>query len=426
METAASACTTTSRCPGNRISAANLAELYCKAAEYYDGLPAFATRIAPLRWEPVSFRDLYDRGLDLATGLIDIGVEAREHIGLFSDNRLEWIVADYGVQLCGAADVPRGRDVTDDELVFIINHAEIRVAFVETELLAERVRLLRPHLTGLQEIILLDPDGKAGRGTHSLQDISGRGANLRARGDRRAEERIAGIRSDDLFTLVYTSGTTGQPKGVQLTHANMISQVQLIPDKHCCTDRVLSILPIWHIFERVFELFTISCGTCTYYSTTRTFAEDLKNVEPTFMGSAPRLWEKLHERILKSIREAHPVRRALFRIAYFLARHYKESVYFLTDRNLRLQPQPVWKRMLYVPFHAVRWLILVPWYGFFNVAVLERIRQAAGGALTVTVSGGGALPLEIDRFFNYIGIAVHEGYGMTETSPIIAVRTTQN
>jgi long-chain acyl-CoA synthetase len=412
--------------PPNRLSAANVAELYRKAAEYYDELPAFATRLAPLRWEPISFRDIYKRGLDLATGLIDIGVTARDHIGLFGDNRLEWIVADYGVQLCGATDVPRGRDVTDEELVFIINHAEIRLAFVETELLCQRVQKLRPRLAILQEIILLDPDGQSAPGIHSLEEICRRGATLREQGDRRAEERIAAIHPDDLFTLVYTSGTTGQPKGVQLSHANMISQVQLIPEKHHCTDRVLSILPIWHVFERVFEMYTISRGACTYYSSTRTLAEDLQNVEPTFMGSAPRLWEKLHERILGSIRDSHPVRRGLFHIAFFLARHYKESVYFLTNRNLQLQPQSVWRRSLLMPVHALRWLALLPWYGFFNVAVLERIRQAAGGSLTVTVSGGGALPLEIDRFFNYIGISVLEGYGMTETSPVIAVRTTQH
>jgi long-chain acyl-CoA synthetase len=426
MEMTASTCTTASYPPVNRISAATLAELYRKSADYYDGLPAFATRLAPLRWQPISFHDLYQRGLDLATGLIDIGVAAREHVGLFGDNRLEWILADYGVQLCGAVDVPRGRDVTDDELVFIINHAEIRVAFVESELLCRRVRKLSPRLPALREIIVLDPEGPTAPGIHALQEICSRGATLRKRGDRRAEKRIADIRPDDLFTLIYTSGTTGQPKGVQLTHANIMSQVQLIPHNHCCTDRVLSIMPIWHIFERVFEMYSISCGACTYYSSTRTLAEDLQNVEPTFMGSAPRLWEKLYQHIFKSIRAAHPVRRGLFRIAYNLARHYKESVYFLTKRNLQLRPQSLWRWSVAAPFHALRWFVLLPFYGFFNVAVLERIRQAAGGSLTVTVSGGGALPLEIDRFFNYIGISVQEGYGMTETSPVIAVRTTRH
>ncbi len=209
-----------------RITAQNLAELYRKDADHYDSLPAFATRITALEWKPVSYRELYEQGLNLATGLIEIGVQARYHVGHFGDNRFEWILADYGVQLCGAADVPRGRDVTDDELVYIINHAHIEVTFVETELLQERILYLRDELPNLREIILLDPDGKPEPGVRSLNEVTALGAKLRAEGDRRAEERIKNIKPEDLFTLIYTSGTTGQPKGVMLTHANMISQVE--------------------------------------------------------------------------------------------------------------------------------------------------------------------------------------------------------
>jgi long-chain acyl-CoA synthetase len=406
-----------------KISAPNLAELYRRAAEQYDRLPAFATRRQALEWEPVSFRDLYEQGLDLATGLIEIGVEAREHVGLFGDNRVEWILSDYGILLAGAADVPRGRDVTDAELTYIIDHARIRVAFVETVELRERLRRLRPDLPRLREIILMDQQGQATEDTRTLADVTAFGAALRARGDRRAEERMAGIRPDDLFTLIYTSGTTGRPKGVMLTHANMISQIEVIPVPVACTDRVLSILPVWHSFERVFEVLAISRGACTYYSSIRNLGEDLQNVEPTFMGSAPRLWENLHQRILKGVRESHPVRRGLFHIAYFLGRNYKESVFYLRGNDLQLEPQSPIKRALFGTGHALRWLLLVPWYGFFNAAVLERIRMSAGGSLKATVSGGGALPIEIDRFFNYVGIPVLEGYGLTETSPVLAVRT---
>lgn len=410
----------------HRIIAPNIAVLHRRAAERFESLPAFATRETPLKWKPVSYRELYERGLNLATGLIEIGVEARDHVGLFSDNRYEWILADYGVQLSGAADVPRGTDITDDELVYIINHANIRVTFVETEELQDRVLRLRREMPHLEEIILLDPEGRVKDGVRRLSDVCMLGERLRANGDRRAEERTNNVESGDLFTLIYTSGTTGKPKGVMLTHANMISQIERLPGYHSCTDRVVSVLPVWHIFERVMEMYTISFGACTYYSSIRNLGEDMRNVEPTFMGSAPRLWEKLHERILKSVRDSHPVRRLLFHIAYFLARHYKESVYFMTNKNLKVRPQPVWKRTLLIPFHALRWLIVLPWYGFFNAAVLERIRLGAGGSLKATISGGGALPIDIDKFFNYVGIPVLEGYGMTETSPVIAVRKMNN
>ena len=410
----------------NRIQTENLALLYREAASRFGGMPAFATRESAMKWNPASYREIYEDGLNLATGLIELGVKARDHVGLFGDNRYEWMLSDYGVLLAGAADVPRGRDVTDDELLYIIEHAGIKVTFVETEELKRRVLELKKQLPLLREIILLDPKGRITEGTRLLRDVVETGRRLRDQGDRRAEERIEGISPDDLFTLIYTSGTTGRPKGVMLTHANMISQIRNLPGHHNCSDRALSVLPIWHIFERVMEMYTISFGACTYYSAILTLADDMRNVEPTFMASAPRLWEKMHERILKNIRASHPVRRILFHIAYFLSRQYTVSLYFITNKNLKLKPEPLWKRILFMPFHLVRWTIVLPWYGFFNAAVLERIRLGAGGALRETVSGGGALPIHIDRFFNFVGISVLEGYGMTETSPVISVRSNEN
>ncbi|MEX2601640.1 MAG: long-chain fatty acid--CoA ligase [Balneolaceae bacterium] len=407
----------------HRITAPNLAELYRRAADQFGDLPAFATRNHSDGWTPVSFRKLYRRGLYLATGLIELGVNARDHVGHFGDNRLEWILADYAVQIAGAADVPRGRDVTDHELIYIINHSRMRIAFVETTELQEAILRLRLEFPGLKEVILLDPGAEPGDGFRSLKEVEKLGEELRDSGDRRAEERMSGIQPDDLFTLIYTSGTTGRPKGVMLTHRNMMSQTSVIPVSLSFTDRVLSLLPIWHIFERVFEVYTISSGTCTYYSSIRTLGEDLKQVEPTFMGSAPRLWESLHQRILKGVQEAHPMRRLLFHTAYFLSHYYKSSLFYLTQNDLQMSPGKIWKRLLFSLGHSLRLLLILPWYGFFNAAVLEPIRMSAGGSLKATISGGGALPGEIDRFFNYIGIPVLEGYGMTETSPVIAVRT---
>ncbi len=410
----------------HRIKTTNLALLYKEAAERYTQLPAFAIRESTLKWKPVSYNELYSQGLDLATGLIELGVNARDHVGLFGDNRYEWILSDCAVLICGAADVPRGRDVSDDELLYIIQHAEISVTFAETSELRDRILALRDRLPALREIIVLDPDAEVKEGVRKLSDVIELGASIRKEGDTRAEERILAIKPDDLFTLIYTSGTTGKPKGVMLTHANMISQIVNIPGHHNCTDRVLSVLPIWHIFERVIEMYTICFGGCTYYSSIQTLGEDMRNVEPTFMASAPRLWEKLHEKIIKGVRASHPVRQILFHIAYFLSRQYKSSEYFIRNKNLKTHREPFWQRILFMPFHLVRWLIVIPWYGFFNAAVLERVRLGAGGSLKATISGGGALPIHIDRFFNFVGIPVLEGYGMTETSPVISVRSMEN
>ena len=410
----------------HRIKTENLALLFKQAAERFGALPAFAIRESALKWKPVSYAELFRQGLELATGLIELGVKPREHVGLFGDNRFEWILSDYGVILCGGADVPRGRDVSDSEMAYIIDHASIHVAFVETDELQDKVIRLRGILPDLREIILLDPKVNPREGVRRLQDVCELGAKLREKGDRRAEDRISGIKPDDLFTLIYTSGTTGQPKGVMLNHSNMISQIRNIQGDHNCNDRLLSVLPVWHIFERFMEMYTISFGGCTYYSSIQTLGEDMRNVEPTFMASAPRLWEKIHEKILKGVKASHPVRRILFHIAYYLSRQYKVSEYFLTNRDLKLTRTSLWKGWIMIPFHVVRWVIVLPWYGFFNAAVLERIRLGAGGSLKATISGGGALPIHIDRFFNYVGIPVLEGYGMTETSPVISARSLDN
>jgi len=407
----------------SRIHARNLAELYRLAAERFESLPAFATRQRGGDWVPVSFRELYDRGRRIGAGLIDLGVSAREPVGVFSDNRVEWMLADYGIQLAAAVNCPRGIDLTDEELVHIVNHSGMKVAFVENRVMAERCLRMRGRLPGLADLVLLHGGKGIPGGVMSLEALAQRGKDRLDAGDTEVDARAGSIEPEDLFTLIYTSGTTGKPKGVMLTHANMMSQVDHVPIQLNCTDRVLSILPIWHIFERMFEVFAISHGACNYYTSARTLGDDLKQVEPTFMGSAPRLWESLHHRILNGVRQAHPVRRGLFHIGLFLGTHYREALFVLRGQDLRLtpvRPLSAWLRKLR---YALQWLVLLPWYGFFNAAVLESVRLKAGGSLKGTISGGGALPPEIDRFFNAIGIPVLEGYGLTETTPVVAVRT---
>ena len=406
-----------------RIIAPNLAKLYEKAAHIFGETPAFATRKTRDHWEPISYQELWERGCSLAAGLASLGVEAGAKVGLFADNRLEWILADYAVQIVGAADVPRGSEVTVEELRYILEHAGIEFAFVENRRLLKRFDEATKEWASKPTIILMETPPSEREEILTLTEVEKRGSEFRKTKTNLLSERIEGIKPDDLFTLIYTSGTTGTPKGVMLTHANMMSQLKNIPLDITWRDRILSLLPIWHIFERVFEMITISSGACTYYSSPRRLAEDLIDVEPSFMGSAPRLWESLHHRIQKGVRQSHPVRRALFATAYWLSKHYHRQINFLRDQDLQTEKPNPTARKLRKTYAALMWFLLLPWYGFFNATVLERIRQVAGGGLKATVSGGGALPREIDEFFNNLGIAVLEGYGLTETSPVLAVRT---
>ena len=405
------------------IAANNLAEMYCSAAERYGDLPAFAERVKSGVFQPVSYRELYDFGLCLGTALIELGVGARDHVALLSDNRVEWNVADYAILLIGAADVPRGTDITNQEIEYILDHSDSEVVFVETRRLLDRVISLMPKLDKVRHLILMDPNAKPSEGILSLTDLISRGRDLRSAGDRQVEQRMEGISTEDIYTVIYTSGTTGTPKGVMLTHANMASQVRYLPFTLEPDDRLLSILPVWHSYERIFQMIAISNGSCTYFTSLRTLADDLKKVKPTIMASAPRLWENLYLRIAKNVRESHWIRRGLFHCAYFSSRMVKGSLFFLQGKCIDLHGRKAIQSLGLGVLHVLRILLFCPLYVALNAVVLEKLRLIVGGSFKGTVSGGGALQPHVDEFFNYIGIPVQEGYGLTETAPVIAVRT---
>jgi len=400
-----------------------LGQLFEYAAEVHGDRVAFATRLKSKLWKPTTYKELYEAGADLATGLIDLGVSHREHVGLLADNRLEWIIADCAIQMCGAADVPRGTDVTEAEIQYILPHADVAVCFVEHLDLWEKIQKVQSKIKGVKTYVLMNPDQDAPSGMIHMKDLMEKGKKLRAAGNKEFQGRIAATRPEDLCTIIYTSGTTGAPKGVMLMHQNLVFMLDRIPVDLGTHDRLLSILPVWHIFERALEMFSIYRGASTFYTNVRSLGDDLKNVQPTFMASAPRLWENIYAKILDGVQKSHPVRRFLFHTGYGLAEIYKNSLFYLKNRKLHeTKPNPILFALGWI-FHAVRWLLITPLYGFFNVSVLERLRLAAGGSLKASVSGGGALPPHVDQFFNYIGIPVLEGYGMTETAAVISVRT---
>lgn len=409
---------------GARIVPENIADLYRQAAEKYASRPGFLRRGPDKAWQATSFAEVYEIGLALGTALLDLGVEARSHVGLLADNRLEWILTDCAIQLCGAADVPRGTDITDGEITYILDHADVEVVFVENPSTLEKLERCRKNLRRLREVILIDPrEVPAGKHLHHWQALVQKGRALRQSGDRRLESRMAGIKPSDLFTLIYTSGTTGVPKGVMLTHANMVSQIRNLPFPLSCEDRALSILPVWHSYERVFEMVAISWGLATYYTSLRNIAEDLRTVKPTVMASAPRLWESLYQKILANVKSASPVRRALFHAAYACARHVKRAEFFFRGQQLDLTGRRTSESLSLAVGHFLRWLLFLLPYRLLDSIVLAKLRQIVGGEFRGTISGGGALQPHVDEFYNFIGIPVLEGYGMTETAPVLAVRT---
>ena len=402
--------------------AANLADLYRLVGEVYADRPALAWKESG-EYRTLSFRELYDRGAALGTALIELGLQPREHVALLADNRPEWLICDFAILLCGAADVPRAADVTAQEIAFIVAHSDSVIVIAENPSVLAKVLEVRAALPKVRQIILLQGEPPPGEGVLLYADLLERGRHLRAAGDRVLEERTQQVRGGDLFTLIYTSGTTGTPKGVMLTHDNMMSQVKFLPFHLDPGDRVLSILPVWHSYERVFEMVSVSRGACTYYTSIRTIADDLRKARPTWMASAPRLWEGLYNKILQNVAAQSPVKRGLFRAAYHCSRAFQRAHFFLTGRLIDMKGRS-WLESLGLALKSVAQMALyfVP-YKILDGLVLKKLRGVVGGEFKGTVSGGGALPPHVDEFFNYIGIPVLEGYGMTETSPVLAVRT---
>lgn len=403
-----------------------LADVYANASRRYDGIPAFARKDKSGAFVSISFRETYEKGLDLATALIALGIEAGEHVGLIADNRLEWILCDYGILLAGAADVPRGTDVTDAELIYILNHSDARAVIVENKALLDRVIAHRTQLPHIQTIILMAPADSVPEGVHRLEDLMADGARRRAEGDACVYERIKAITPNDLFTIIYTSGTTGTSKGVQLTHGNMCSQIANLPLALRVGDRALSILPVWHSYERVFEMLCVSRGVSTHYTSLRALAEDLKTVRPTVMASAPRLWENLYLKILSNVKAAPPLRQKLFHLAYKTTRNVKRAERFFKGQQIDIHGRGFSESLRLSLKHAFAWLASIVPARLLDGLVLKKLRAIVGGEFRGTISGGGALQPHVDEFFNFIGIPVLEGYGMTETSPVLAVRTWEN
>jgi long-chain acyl-CoA synthetase len=415
----------TPQLPDRRIydQARNIADLYRLAAEFYGDRPALAKRDASGEFRSQTYRELYERACSLATGFIALGLLPREHVALLADNRPEWMLCDCAVLLCGGADVPRAADVTAQEVSYIVAHSDSVIVVAENLSVLRRVLEVRDSLPKVRYFILIDGEPPENSGVLKLSEVLERGRHLRASGDRVVEERLAQIKGGDIFTMIYTSGTTGTPKGVMLTHDNMLSQVRYLPFELYPTDRVLSILPVWHSYERVFEMVAVSRGCCTYYTTVRTVGEDLRKVRPTMMASAPRLWEGLYNRILQNVRTAPALRRSLFNAAYHCSREYQQAHCFLTGQLIDLHGRSSGESLRLAAGSLLKLLVYAVPCKLLDALVLKKLRAVVGGEFRGTVSGGGALPPHVDEFFNYIGIPVLEGYGMTETSPVLAVRT---
>jgi long-chain acyl-CoA synthetase len=359
------------------------------------------------RYEPISHDTMVERVLRTALGLEELGIRPGDRIGILSENRPEWAIADFACLQLGVTDVPIYPNLPNDQVAYILRDAGAVAIFVSNADQAAKVASVRGDLPGLRHVITF-ADSPAGADlTQSSLETSGAGVDTEARRDA-LRTRAMAVRPDDVATLIYTSGTTGDPKGVMLTHDNIYSNVQAsrtaVPFEG--VDTCLSFLPLSHIFERMAGHYLMfSTGTSIAYAESiDTVAANLVEVRPTLVLSVPRLYEKMYAAVLDNALSAGGVKKQIFFWARGVADRWADvKLAGGTPRGL-----------------------LGMQYRVAQKLVFSKLKTRTGGRLRYFVSGGAPLAAEINKFFYAAGLVILEGYGLTETSPVITVNTPAN
>ena len=367
--------------------------------------------------QTVSFSALRQRIDQAAAGFAALGLGGGEVVALFAENGPRWLVADQGLMRCGAANAVRGSSAPVEELRYILADSGSVGLVVESAALLARLGLDGEACQRLRFVVLLEGEAPAAPGPANLPCLSW--ASFMAQGAAAPLPAAPSGGAGRLATLLYTSGTTGEPKGVPLSHGNLLHQVRslgaLVDPKP--GDEVLSVLPIWHAYERSVEYFLLSCGCRQTYTTLRNFKNDLQRVRPHYMVSVPRLWEAILSGFEDALAAMPPGRQRLLRAALANSRAFHTAR--RTARDLTLAPEAPATRLRAQVESLARW----PAEALAAAQLWPRMRQQlVGGRLRTAISGGGALAPYVDGFFEAVGIELLVGYGLTETSPVLTCR----
>lgn len=365
--------------------------------EKYNLNKAFTSKTSGV-WESISTQEYINQANQISRGLINLGVKPHDKIAVISStNRTEWNICDIGVLQTGAQNVPIYPTISKEDYEYILNHSESIYCFVSDEEVLQKINKIKKK-TKLKEVFTFD-DIKGEKSWKELLESGKDESNQNV-----VDDRKSNVKEDDLATLIYTSGTTGKPKGVMLSHRNIVSNVlssfERVPLDNG-QDKGLSFLPVCHIFERMILYLYQYCGVSTYFAESiEKLSENAQEIKPNVMTAVPRLYEKIYDKIILKGEALTGIKKGLFFWAV----------------NLGLK---------YEPNGANGW-----WYekqlGLARKLIFSKWQAALGGELKLMVSGSAALQSRLTKVFTAAGMPIMEGYGLTETSPVVTVNDQRN
>lgn len=362
--------------------------------QHYGSKPALAHKPKGSTYQDISYAELGESVDAFSKGLTALGVQKSDRVAILSENRPEWAITDFGTLKAGAVTVPMFSTLTATQVGYILKDSGSKIICVSTEAQLKKALSIQDEVPSLEQIIIFDSiEDEIPEGASQFETVCGlEGETI----DDAASE-------DDIATIIYTSGTTGDPKGVMLTHANFISNLQACKSLIDVNDAdvLLSFLPLSHVFERLGGHYVplFSGAKIAYAESTFTVAQNMREVAPTVMLSVPRLYETMHDRILRAVQEGSPLKQKIF--------HWGVSVGSSVSSAIQQGKNPS--------------AILQLKQNIADKLVFAKLKAATGGRLRFFVSGGAALPQSIAEFFHAAGILILEGYGLTETSPVISM-----
>lgn len=395
-----------------------------RTAEKKPDKQSFYFRTKAGKYKGRSFGEIKDIVDRLIAGLIWKDVKVQDKILLLCDPSPNWIIADLAIIASGAVSVPRGTDVTDDDIEYIVNHAECKMAFVQKEKDRERILALKDKLPSLESVFVIEDDERAlASGDHGIRNLLRRGRGQLEEDPNTIQKRTNEFSPDALATLIYTSGTTGAPKGVMLNQSGWIQSIRAATDRVevLYDDKLISLLPPWHVLERIIEYLVLYHGLEFLISERLNIRDDLSTFNPDIFPSVPRIWESVYSGLNNKLKQKSGFAQGLFAGAVAVGGwwRYWRSILFNFDTQVKKK---------FFLFNIVRRifalamvLVILP-LRMITSPIFKPIRKALGTNLRLSVAGGSALPAVVDSFFSAVGITVVEGYGMTETSALISTR----